>query len=531
MSTMINSKVLTESAWKDVLAKNKGVKDNGLLKTLSEIKKLGDDDHDDAQDILDQIQKLAAQLKKNKDVAAVPAVSKFLAELSGAADTAVRDVAKSKAEAGKAAKAKADAEAKKKAQDDKKGSDEDEDDEDPSGLLTHKLKPLLRMVAKGEMMHTLVAKSGKNVVVMMSRKPIPPARRKMLSEELGGGSTKFYPGHCCLEAGATTFVLKAEVAGLSKLLKLALLEQTGLRLNKIKCRGEDGDDDDGDEVVDQKKAKADADAEAEDEGEDEEKDEDEKDEDEEEGDEEEDEDEADTGGALTGVRPFEIGASVGRGGKNLEEDVSAVQAALNKRADAGLDVNGRCDKDTLEAIVQFQLSLGHAKPDGRVDPGRGTARALAASGKIGKPPAPPSPIAPPDDLGETTLARAPLVWHGTRDILGHNLKELKRAIQQQYADEHPTLLAEIDKNVQRVDVVLEKLDVRLADALERAGASQDAAARKAEIKNAKGILADYVAFVKSEPLIDHIDKNPFGVDTKVRKVITDSLTHMIKSIA
>jgi pyruvate/2-oxoglutarate dehydrogenase complex dihydrolipoamide acyltransferase (E2) component len=102
-------------------------------------------------------------------------------------------------------------------------------------------------VAKGEIMHALLAKSGKRVVVMLSRKPIPPARRKMLAEQLGGGSTKYFPGHCSLEAGATTFVLKAEVAGMSKLVKLALLEQTGLRVNKVKCRGEDGDDDDGDD--------------------------------------------------------------------------------------------------------------------------------------------------------------------------------------------------------------------------------------------------------------------------------------------
>ena len=96
-------------------------------------------------------------------------------------------------------------------------------------------------------MHTLVAKSGKKVVVMLSRKPIPPARRKMLAEQLGGGSTKYYPGVCSLEAGATTFALKSEVAGMAKLVKVALLEQTGLRLNKLKCRGDDGEDADEDE--------------------------------------------------------------------------------------------------------------------------------------------------------------------------------------------------------------------------------------------------------------------------------------------
>ena len=99
MMTVIKSKVLSDSAWKDVLSKNKGVKDNGLLKTLAEIKGLREDEHDDAQGLLEQLQKLVAQLKKSKEIAAVPAVGKFLAELSGAAETAVRDVAKAKAEA------------------------------------------------------------------------------------------------------------------------------------------------------------------------------------------------------------------------------------------------------------------------------------------------------------------------------------------------------------------------------------------------------------------------------------------------
>ena len=240
---MSNSKLLSDIGWKDIAAKN-NVKDNGLLKKLADFKRVGDDQHDDALKLLDEALKLAGQLKKDKKTA--PAAGKYLDELTAAAEAAVRDVAKAKAAADKTAKAeaekKAHAEAAKKADDD----DDDEEVESPE-LLTTKLKPLLRLVAKGETMHALVAKSGKQVVVMLSRKPIPPARRKMLAEQLGGGSTKYYPGHCGLEAGATTFVLKAEVAGLSKLVKRALLNQTGLRVNKVKCRGEDGDDDDDEE--------------------------------------------------------------------------------------------------------------------------------------------------------------------------------------------------------------------------------------------------------------------------------------------
>jgi len=505
MTIMIRSKTLSDAAWKEVLTKNKAVKDNGMLKALADIKKLGDDDHDDAQKILDEIVKLSGQLKKSKEIAATPAVSKFLAELSGAADTALRDVAKAKAEAQKTAKAQA--EAKKREEEAGKKDDDDDDDDESSALLTTKMLPLLRQVNKGEMMHVLIARAGKQVAVMMSRKPIAPARRKILADELGvSGGVKYFGGHCVKEDGATTFVLKSEVTGLAKLLKLALLNQTGMRVKKLSCRGEDGEDADHDEDEGQVPG-------GERVG----------------GDTTEPSRPADAATAMT--RPFELSAAVGRGGKNLEEDVLQVQIALNRRADTGLKVDGRCGKDTIDAIIEFQRALGQSRPDGRVDPNRGTARALAASGKVGKPPPPPNPMAPPEDLGEPTLGRAPQIWHGTRGILDHNIGELKRAIRQEYASEHPALLAEIDQNVQRVDVILEKLDARLAHALERASGTKDPAKRKAEIAGAKTILADYVAFVKSEPLIDHIDKNPFGVNAQVRKTITDSLTHVIKSIA
>jgi len=68
--------------------------------------------------------------------------------------------------------------------------------------------------------------------------------------------------------------------------------------------------------------------------------------------------------ALTGmVRPFEISASVGRRGKNLEEDVLAVQAALNRRMNAKLAVDGRCGPASLEAITDFQKAIGQSRAE------------------------------------------------------------------------------------------------------------------------------------------------------------------------
>lgn len=236
---MSTSKFLSDSGWKDIAAKN-NVKDNGLLKKLSDFKRVDDAKHDEALDLLDGALDLAARFLKDKKMA--PAVAKYLDELTAAAQAMVREIGKAKAQADKAAKSKAEADKKKLAAAEKDAEDDDDEDAKASDLLTTKLKPLLREVAKGVKMHALLAKSGKQVAVMLSRKPIPPARRKLLADELGGGSTKYYPGHCVLEAGATTFVLKAEVMGMSKLVKAALLGQTGLRLSKVRCRGEDGDD-------------------------------------------------------------------------------------------------------------------------------------------------------------------------------------------------------------------------------------------------------------------------------------------------
>jgi hypothetical protein len=403
MTIMIRSKVLNDTAWKEVLTKNKAVKDNGMLKALADIKKLGDDDHDDAQKILDEIVKLSGQLKKSKEIAATPAVSKFLAELSGAADTALRDVAKAKAEAQKTSKAQAEAK-KREEEAGKKDEDEDEDDES-SALLTTKMLPLLRQVNKGEMMHVLIARAGKQVAVMMSRKPIAPARRKILADELGvSGGVKYFGGHCVKEDGATTFVLKSEVTGLAKLLKLALLNQTGLRVKKLACRGEDGETD-----------------------------------------QDHDEDEGD-----------ELQAGGPEGGETPEPT--------------------------------------RAKE--------------------------PSP----------ELVQAPQAWDGARELLATNIGTLKQAVRAQLAGQGDDFIDEIDGHLEKLDRIFGRLDRRLSTSLASAAATRDAAERTSALRESKGLLAEYIKYVQSEPLIDHVDKNPFGVKTELKATLSKSLTQLARAL-
>jgi hypothetical protein len=107
---------------------------------------------------------------------------------------------------------------------------------------------------------------------------------------------------------------------------------------------------------------------------------------------------APTGAPTTGGSALSLKGSVGAGGKNNPEDVKAVQTALKLTAD------GNCSPATIEAIKAFQKSIGHAKPDGRVDVGGATSKALAGrgGGAAAPPPAPapnPAPAPAPAEEG------------------------------------------------------------------------------------------------------------------------------------
>ena len=113
-----------------------------------------------------------------------------------------------------------------------------------------------------------------------------------------------------------------------------------------------------------------------------------------------------------GTGSFPLGGSVGRGGKNAANDVRAVQRAL------GIADDGQCGSQTIGAIEAFQRTIGQAKPDGRVDAGGATERALAG-GAGGASAAAPAPVQAGDDSG-SFLDRA---VKGVKDLGGTIVKE------------------------------------------------------------------------------------------------------------
>lgn len=121
-------------------------------------------------------------------------------------------------------------------------------------------------------------------------------------------------------------------------------------------------------------------------------------------------------------------------------------------------------------------------------------------------------------------------WRQTHRQASERIAALKAAAQAHYAKEHPEIVREIDKGLAKLDDLLDNVDHRLADSLALAGQAKDESARNAELKNAKTILTEYIGYVKSEPLVAHMDQNPFGVKTDLRALLAGGLTDAAKAI-
>ena len=128
------------------------------------------------------------------------------------------------------------------------------------------------------------------------------------------------------------------------------------------------------------------------------------------------------------------------------------------------------------------------------------------------------------------LIQAAEAWRQTHGQASERITALKTAVKSHCADAPPALLQEIKKGLVKLDEVLNTVDHRLADSLATAGKAADAGTRKAELRNAKAILTEYINYVTRGPLVAHIDQNPFGVKTGLQPLLAAGLTRAAKVI-
>ncbi len=146
-----------------------------------------------------------------------------------------------------------------------------------------------------------------------------------------------------------------------------------------------------------------------------------------------------SGGGGTGS--FPLGGSVGRGGKNAPNDVRAVQTAL------GVGADGQCGGQTIAAIEAFQRNMGQQRPDGRVDAGGGTERALAGGSKT-------SLAAPKEDdlrglAGEPENSPGDAVTGDAADLVDEVIEKAVE-LSRQGIEVAKDLLAELEETVRLV---------------------------------------------------------------------------------
>lgn len=214
---------LSELEWKK-FAKGKDVKDAAFVKALAALEKAKAPD--EQLKALDEIDRQADALRK------AGKGDKGLAGWLDDLDRAAQKQRKlSELEAKKQAKAAAEEE------------EEDESEDETPALLTSKLIPLVRQVRKGDVvLQALIATAGKDTAVLLARRGIAPARRKLLAEYLGvSGGVKYIAGECLFEDNTLVFAVQSQAAGLAKKLKAALYAQCDMRL-RVSVRGaEPGD--------------------------------------------------------------------------------------------------------------------------------------------------------------------------------------------------------------------------------------------------------------------------------------------------
>lgn len=337
-------------------------------------------------------------------------------------------------------------------------ADDDEEDEvdDTPAALTTAMVPLVRVLQKGEVqMHALIAHTSGRAAVLITKKAISPSKRKLLTDHLGEASgVKFVKADVAGSKGMLEFLLESPASGMSKKLRAALLEQTGLRL-KVFVQHGDETETDGDE------------------------------------------EEGDATGSETGTT----------------HDAAAKTAYQQKLTKVGQVASVALKKNHPEATkVRALLAFAQEKAD-KLGDFAAASKALDALVNLLQANAGKEPVdetaqdQTPDKPSFVGYAKARLSWLEARQQVSADLKKLEKAILEAYQGSE--VFNEAQAATRQLDAVLKTLDESLADKLDEGLNAADPAARSRINSQASALIGKYLRFIHTNPLMAEIDDNPF----------------------
>ena len=465
---------LGESTWTAFRKKQKlELDDKGLVKALAAFDK-ADDDNPEARlkaldDVVEQIpEQVKVLVKRKKEIGDKP--------FGEAKDKlyALLEVAEKLQKEARLAVEKPQQSAK--STDPKAGASADDDEESPA-LLTTKMIPLIREVRKGELvLQSLIAIAGKETVVLLSRRSISPARGKLLKEQMAKPSgLKFIRGECMLEQNALTFVVQAAAAGLAKRIKAALLAQTELRL-RVRVRGENPDDieeDLDDEPVPGHGA------------------------------------EAEGGTAASTTAAPDMGRLLDAMGR-LAPGIQAVTAARpNLKADLLRLVTGFHERVKAgEAEPAREALMEAAALVKRI---QGELAELGASAGGG--------------TSKVAFEQIHLTWDARKKAVEDRLGQLHQAIVDE-SDESQAITAA--GNLRKV---LARFNEGLGDTLDALRNATGADERTRLAAKATGIADRYLGYLAKDPLVAHVEDNPFEIVVDARGALSAPLSDLKARLA
>lgn len=236
---MSTPKELTEAGWKAMLQKSK-VKDSGLQKALAFYEKLPEEKLAERLKAIGAVTQLAANLQKNKEVAALKDVVAYLDDVLDEAKRVPAEIKAAQAEAAKAALA-----AKKQEEAEKKATvqDEDEDEEEEGADAYAKIKKALQTLKNAKKPYYFLVCDQKPYGLLISKKDIRKSSeaKKELAKIAGGATRPPKMGECRFDNGKHVFEMEKPPSGLARILQKWVKDATGLGI-KVMVGNETAED-------------------------------------------------------------------------------------------------------------------------------------------------------------------------------------------------------------------------------------------------------------------------------------------------
>jgi hypothetical protein len=129
-----------------------------------------------------------------------------------------------------------------------------------------------------------------------------------------------------------------------------------------------------------------------------------------------------------------------------------------------------------------------------------------------------------------TLRKISLGHRQLMSSLVGNINELHQKITADYADQDSKFVQELEKSLEKMQAVVEKLNHKLALAMDKACEATDPKQQKLYLKAVKALTAELITFAASDKMVDHLKNNPWGVDLDIKTRVISHCKDVAKAL-